>query len=224
MLDKESLSTRRQIKYFTDEVPDENIIKHIIADTIAYAPVKNNRWDFILDVYDNSWDDQKQLLLYKTACNWLKRKDIIKHWTVDQHKEAAADTSVKSENYNHQVTAPYLIVARKSNRQYDPETGPDSRPDKKAVAAGSVAATLSFVTRQYGLYGGFCSCYTDSFNSTIPPNMIIPDKDNFYFMFGIGYPDEKFYKKYHNAYFPSEVQNMDLMYKRPTEDQVSEWM
>ena len=223
MIDKKSLSTRRQIKYFTDEVPDSSVIKDIIADTIAYAPMKNNKWDFVLEVYDGDWADQKQLLLYKTICKWEPRAEAIIRWTLNDHKKAVANSSPRSQNYNYQVTAPYLIVARKSKEQYDPE-GTGSSKTKKAVSAGSVAATLSFVTRQYGLYGGFCSCYTDFFNDTIPPNMIIKNEDDFFFMFGIGYIDKEHYSTHYDAYFPSEVQNMDLKNPKPTPDQVSEWM
>lgn len=223
MIDKKSLTTRRQVKYFTDKVPDEQIIKDIIADTIAYAPMKNNKWDFILEVYDNHWAEQKQLLLYKTVTKWEQNYDTIKHWTFSDHKTAAADPDCKSQQYNNQVTAPYLIVARKSEIKYDYE-GTGSSETKKAINAGSIAATLGFVTRQHGLYGGLCSCYTDSFNETIPPNMIIDNKEDFYFMFGIGYVNAEYYKKYYDAYFPSEIQNMDLNIPRPTPNQVSEWM
>ena len=43
-------------------------------------------------------------------------------------------------------------------------------------------------------------------------------------MFGIGYVNAEYYKKYYDAYFPSEIQNMDLNIPRPTPNQVSEWM
>ena len=75
----DAIKNRRQIKHFTDKIPDKAIIEEILSDTVKYAPVKNNMWNFKLQVYGPDWEEEKQKLILNGQMFLKTEKGLLKH-------------------------------------------------------------------------------------------------------------------------------------------------
>ena len=64
----ELIKKRTNIKFFSDKIPDKDIIKKILDDTLAAAPVKNNIYHYSLEVYGPEFYEAKKSLLLQTLC------------------------------------------------------------------------------------------------------------------------------------------------------------
>ena len=115
----ELIKKRKNIKFFSDKIPDKDIIKKILDDTLAAAPVKNNIYHYSLEVYGPEFYEAKKSLLLQTLCVPKARNpkkgllkmmgtDIekIRVMTKDQIKEAWDDgRDISSLSYGNGVWA-----------------------------------------------------------------------------------------------------------------------
>jgi len=76
------IKKRRNIKYFSDKIPDKDIIKQILNDTLAAAPAKNNIYHYSLEVWGPEFEEAKKSLLIQTLCLTRRgddpKKDFLK--------------------------------------------------------------------------------------------------------------------------------------------------
>ena len=228
--DIDAIRYRRQIRYFTDEIPEESVIKEILEDTVKYAPVKGNLWNFKLLVYGPHWKDEKEKLLRNTICVTPDKP------VPEEGVEAALSiyrnfSETKGHGkmpwhmlrFNDQITAPYLIVAGVSASAHNLQKENQNERDT-AVMTGCVGATLAYLTQEKGLAGGFCNCFKESKRLGVSSNFIVNDRDDFFFTFGIGYPDKELYAKEFDAKIPSETQLTWTWPQKPKVDDIVEWM
>ena len=141
----ELIKKRKNIKFFSDNIPDKDIIKKILDDTLAAAPVKNNIYHYSLEVYGPEFYEAKKSLLLQTLCVPKARNpkkgllkmmgtDIekIRVMTKDQIKEAydkkilylntwEFEDIIQTFKVNTQVIAPYLLVYKFHRNQYIPQ-------------------------------------------------------------------------------------------------------
>ena len=126
-------------------IRDRDIIKKILDDTLAAAPVKNNIYHYSLEVYGPEFYEAKKSLLLQTLCVPKARNpkkgllkmmgtDIekIRVMTKDQIKEAydkkilylntwEFEDIIQTFKVNTQVIAPYLLVYKFHRNQYIPQ-------------------------------------------------------------------------------------------------------
>ena len=198
----DAIKNRRQIKHFTDKIPDKAIIEEILSDTVKYAPVKNNMWNFKLQVYGPDWEEEKQKLILNTICT--RPLFPLPEYSISTAYKAYKDQGIKNgyglkydtniHRFNDQVTAPYLIVIKLSKNAYNLQKERQDALDV-AVMAGSIGATLSYLTKEKDLGGGFCQCFMGSDKLGIEKNFIANEKSDFLFTYSIGYPDKKLYTR-----------------------------
>lgn len=227
----DAIKYRRQIRYFTDEIPEESIIKEIIEDTVKYAPVKGNVWNFKLQVYGPEWADEKEKMVKNTICispsNPIPKEGVEAAY--DKYKDyinTINDSGYKMGvmKFNEQVTAPYLIVARINTNTYNMQKENQDKRDT-AVMSGCVGATLAYLTQEKGLAGAFCNCFKETKRLNIEPNFIANERDDFFFTFSIGYPNKELYAKLPvSTTIPSETQLPGAWPPKPNVDDVVEWM
>jgi nitroreductase len=226
----DAIKYRRQVRYFTDEIPEESVIKEILEDTVKYAPVKGNLWNFKLQVYGPEWEDEKQKMLRNTICV-TPLKPVPEEGVEAAYKTYSNIAKTKGHGampwevlrFNDQVTAPYLIVAMASPSVHNMQNEDQNERDT-AVMTGCVGATLAYLTQERGLAGGFCNCFKESKRLGIEPNFIVNKRDEFFFTFGIGYPDKELYTKDFNSEIPSETQLTWPWPEKPNVNDVVEWM
>ena len=226
----DAIRYRRQIRHFTDEIPEESVIKEIIEDTIKYAPVKGNLWNFKLQVYGPEWADEKQKMLKNTICV-TPSKPIPEGGVEEAYSiyKNLADTIGYSQmpwdvlRFNNQITAPYLIIARVNPNTYNMQKE-DQNERNTAVMTGCVGATLAYLTQEKGLAGAFCNCFKESKRLDIEPNFIVNERSDFFFTFSIGYPNKELYTKEFNVKIPSDAQLPGTWPPKPKVENVVEWM
>jgi hypothetical protein len=103
-----------------------------------------------------------------------------------------------------------LIVIKLSKNAYNLQKERQDALDV-AVMAGSIGATLSYLTKEKDLGGGFCQCFMGSDKLGIEKNFIANEKSDFLFTYSIGYPDKKLYTR-------------DSWPPKPNVNDVVEWM
>jgi|TARA_B110000908_G_scaffold111104_1_gene130326 hypothetical protein len=214
----DAIKNRRQIKYFTDKIPDKVIIKEILSDTVKYAPVKNNMWNFKLEVYGPEWAEEKQKMVLNTICTTplfpLPEDSVSTVYKAYKEQGIKNGYGLKYDKnihrFNDQVTAPYLIAIKLSKNTYNLQNESQDVLDV-AVMAGCIGATLSYLTQEKNLGGGFCQCFMGSDKLGLEKNFIANEKSDFLFTYSIGYPDKNLYVR-------------DPWPLKPNVNDVVEWM
>ncbi len=74
------IKKRRNIKYFSDKIPDKDIIKQILNDTLVAAPAKNNIYHYSLEVWGPEFEQEKKSLLIQTLCLPRRGKESKNHF------------------------------------------------------------------------------------------------------------------------------------------------
>ena len=122
----DGLRERRSISFFSDIVPEKNIIEDILLDSVKYTPNKCSVPYHKVKVYGPEYKEDKEKLVIQTNCNPAFEKipdgkskiNLLKsnyeEW-FDMHinQDINAKTiknRFDSYNFNPQVLAPYLLV------------------------------------------------------------------------------------------------------------------
>ena len=142
----ELIKNRRNITYFSDKIPDEGIIKKLLSDTLSSAPVKNNIYQYKIEVYGPEHYEAKKALLLQTICNSkannvmnsillktgkVSSKEKIREMKKKDREDLYGDIILSLNewdlqdiyaNYktNSQVMAPYLLVYKLHRNRYVP--------------------------------------------------------------------------------------------------------
>lgn len=218
---KRLMKLRENITHFSDQVPDRSTIDQILRDAHDLIPVKNNMWNYQIDVWGPEHDDEKKIVAMQTITGKDKRifdkggkeqgnikllEEIYEGW---RNKRESQRNGIKlGGNYegfgfNDQVRAPYLLVyyqrpglpSQKQIKQNYKEkiiAYSDKSEHQWMIAASMHGYGTTLLCAEQGLYASFCKCYYHSYENF--NNILAPLKHGFSnvaFLLGIGYRDEE---------------------------------
>ena len=64
---KRLMKLRENITHFTQQQPDKKIIEQILKDAHELIPVKNNMWNYYIDVWGPEHHEEKKLVALQTV-------------------------------------------------------------------------------------------------------------------------------------------------------------
>ena len=145
------LESRRQTFLFNDNVPSKAMINEILDAVHQYAPSKQNRIRYNIEVYRND-DPEKRMKIYEAGKSSPVRKDA---------------------RHNPQLLAPWLLFL--SNRDVKNqghsmkgfvETEPNEIPSEGEIGMdiGLAASYIILKAIDMGLNYGYCACITKQEN------------------------------------------------------------
>lgn len=186
---KRLMKLRENITHFDPTPPDRTVIDNILRDAHDLIPVKNNMWNYSIDVWGPEHAQEKKIVAMQTVTGLDKRifarggkeegnvamlEDIYNNWR-DQ-REGQRDSLFKGKGkyagfgFNDQVTAPYLLVyyqrpGRPTHKQiqqgYDAKqiAYADRSQHQWLIAASMHGYGTTLLCAEQGLYASFCKCY-----------------------------------------------------------------
>lgn len=186
---KRLMKLRENITHFDSNPPDRNVIDNILKDAHELIPVKNNMWNYNIDVWGPEHAQEKKIVAMQTVTGLDKRifakggeeegnvallENIYNSWK-DQ-REGQRDSWFKGKGkyqgfgFNDQVTAPYLLVyyqrpGRPTHKQikqgYDAKqiAYADRSQHQWLIAASMHGYGTTLLCAEQGLYASFCKCY-----------------------------------------------------------------
>ena len=189
---------RINYRRFSDEIPDEDLIKKIIQEAFIISPIQNLKPEFSVDIFGPKYKDEKNEFVLFTVCesDWSEKAfnaktedDLLpikeyrkKNWD----SQIYAGDNVNHLGFNHQVEAPYLL-----RFTADTEGG--------CIHAGIYSFAISLIACKYGIDPSFCKCFTINKNFFNP---ITISKSTILFYLGLGVYDKtltgKFFEYKHN--------------------------
>ena len=206
----EHLDKRFQHRRFKeDKIPPKELIEKIIRETINLIPVKNEGYNFKLEIWGPECYEEKRELAIITIARfeymygvysddedeWYeKAKKLFEY---EEKNDWMPETKERSTSYfNTQVLAPYLISVVLSPDQWNPKEEPVwSQLD--SFMAGMFGYGLSVIANSYDVNCAFCSCFQKGlkkhFNFITTPHDLkshTPDNiSNCLTLIGLGYYD-----------------------------------
>jgi hypothetical protein len=218
---KRLMTFRENITHFTDQAPDRTVIDQILRDAHELVPVKNNMWNYHIDVYGPEHDVEKKQVAMQTITGYNKSKFAPgneSHDDVDQLSELYDGWKKNREilrqdpkqggiykyhgySFNDQVRAPYLLVyyqrpgtptEKQMEKGYRKHLINYSDNSQWMISASMHGYGTTLLCAEQKLYASFCKCYYRSYvNFT---NILAPLKhgfENVAFLLGIGYRDNE---------------------------------
>jgi hypothetical protein len=213
---KRLMKLRENITHFTNQAPNKTIIDQILRDAHELIPVKNNMWNYQIDVWGPEHEEEKRLVALQTVTGPDKRsfapggqeegntkllEKIYEEWKKSRVEKI--DREYKEFGFNDQVRAPYLLVyyqrpgyptEKQKNIGYNEEKigYADKSQHQWMISAAMHAYGTTLLSAEQGLYASFCKCYYHSYKNF--NNILAPLKHGFSnvaFLLGIGYRDEE---------------------------------
>jgi hypothetical protein len=186
---KRLMKLRENITHFNPTPPDRAVIDGILRDAHDLIPVKNNMWNYSIDVWGPEHAQEKKIVAMQTVTGLNKRifahggkeegniallEDIYNNWK-DQ-REGQRNSLFKGKGnyegfgFNDQVTAPYLLVyyqrpGRPTHKQikqgYDAKqiAYSDRSQHQWLIGASMHGYGTTLLCAEQGLYASFCKCY-----------------------------------------------------------------
>lgn len=218
---KRLMKLRENITHFTDRIPDKAIIDQILRDAHDLIPVKNNMWNYNIDVWGPQHEEEKRLVALQTVTGMNKRifakggreegniqllEEIYRGWKEKRElikNGAQIDSKYQGFGFNDQVRAPYLLVyhqrpgiptQKQKKEKYDEKRigYSDLSEHQWMISSSMHAYGTTLLCAEQGLYASFCKCYFHSYKNF--NNILAPLKHGFSnvaFLLGIGYRDEE---------------------------------
>lgn len=208
----EHLDKRFQYRRFKeDKIPPKELIEKIIRETINLIPVKNEGYNFKLEIWGPECYEEKR----KLAIITIAQKEYMfgpDNFGVDEDEwyENAKKLYEYEENnnwipetkdglvsyFNIQVRAPYLISIVLSPEKWNPKEEP-VWAQLDSFMAGMFSYGLSIIANNYGINCAFCSCFEkglkNHFNFITTPHDTVSvrggKKSNCLTLIGLGYYD-----------------------------------
>jgi len=213
---KRLMKLRENITHFTNQAPNKTIIDQILRDAHELIPVKNNMWNYQIDVWGPEHEEEKRLVALQTVTGPDKRifahegqeegntkllEEIYEEWKKSRVEKI--DRKHKEFGFNDQVRAPYLLVyyqrpgyptEKQKNLGYNEKKigYADKSQHQWMISAAMHAYGTTLLSAEQGLYASFCKCYYHSYKNF--NNVLAPLKygfSNVAFLLGIGYRDEE---------------------------------
>ena len=218
---KDIMAFRENISHFSqDRIPERAVIDQILKDAHNLIPVKNNQWNYYVDVYGPEHQKEKKSVALQTITGYGKRdfapggpehdniellEEMYDEWLesrkpVDENSKHIV-RRYKSYGFNDQVRAPYLLVyyqkpAYPTEKQL--EQGYRTRLINNSdgdshwyISASMHGYGVSLLCAEQKIHASFCKCYYHSYANYT--NILAPLKHGFKnvaFLLGIGYRDE----------------------------------
>lgn len=218
---KRLMKLRENITHFTSQAPDKIVIDQILRDAHELIPVKNNMWNYQIDVWGPEHEEEKRLVALQTVTGPDKRifapggreegntkllEEIYEEWKKsrkNQDNVEKVDRKYKGFGFNDQVRAPYLLVyyqrpgyptEKQKNLGYNEKKidYADRSQHQWMISASMHAYGTTLLSAEKGLHASFCKCYYHSYKNF--NNILAPLKhgfSNIAFLLGIGYRDEE---------------------------------
>jgi len=218
---KRLMKLRENITHFNSQAPDKTIIDQILRDAHELVPVKNNMWNYQIDVWGPKHEEEKRLVALQTVTGPDKRifapggqeegntkllEEIYEEWKKsreNQNNVERVNRKYKEFGFNDQVRAPYLLVyyqrpgyptEKQKNLGYNEKKigYADRSQHQWMISASMHAYGTTLLSAEQGLYASFCKCYYHSYKNF--NNILAPLKHGFSnvaFLLGIGYRDEE---------------------------------
>ena len=212
---------RENITHFTQQAPDKKIVDQILKDAHDLIPVKNNMWNYQIDVWGPQHEDEKRLVALQTVTGEDKRmfatggreegntkllEEIYEEWKKSRENQRNGEKiggKYKGFGFNDQVRAPYLLVyyqrpgyptEKQKNLGYNEKiiSYSDRTQHQWMISAAMHAYGTTLLSAEQGLYASFCKCYYHSYKNF--NNILAPLKHGFSnvaFLLGIGHRDEE---------------------------------
>ena len=175
----DAMNKRRNVKTFIqDSYPEKAEIESILQETIEIAPIKNNIYNFCIEVYGPEHLKEKDKVVLNTVRN-LDKKDL----PIDLLRKHYNN---KTALFNEQVKAPYLLVYKKSLNHFNKNLFKDDHIETGAMGAMVHGYIVSVLANIRDISASFCSC----FSSKDSHNYIINNRKDFYFLLGLGYAEQ----------------------------------
>ena len=236
---KRLMRMRENITHFTQQAPDKKIIDQILRDAHDLIPVKNNMWNYQIDVWGPQHEEEKRLVALQTVTGEDKRifatggreegntkllEEIYEEWKKSRENQRNGEKiggKYKGFGFNDQVRAPYLLVyyqrpgyptEKQKNLGYNEKiiSYSDRTQHQWMISAAMHAYGTTLLSAEQGLYASFCKCYYHSYKHF--NNILAPLKHGFSnvaFLLGIGYRDEEM------PYFKNKI--------KPDYDEIVNW-
>ena len=231
------MKTRHNIQFFSDKIPNKDLIDDILKKAHLLVPHKNNFWYYRVKVYGPEHKEEKRLIGMASVGGEGKDKfrggdeedikglgEIYDEWSSKENKKKGYP-KIEGCNFNMQVTAPYLLVythqkeylsKKQENSSYF-KSGKQKEIFKNQfnkkqnldwiIQASMHGISTAYICAENKLYASFCRCYF--YNHLIHTDILRPDERTA-FMLGIGYRDVN------KPYFQSLV-------GKPEYDEIVEW-
>ena len=231
------MKTRHNIQFFSDKIPDKELVDSILKKAHLLVPHKNNFWYYRVKVYGPEHKEEKRFLGMASVAGEGKDKfrggneedmkrlgEIYDEWSSEENRKKGYP-KIDGCNFNMQVTAPYLLVythqknfmsKSQENASYY-KSGKQKEIFRKetnsnyrfdwVIQASMHGISTAYICAENKLYASFCRCYF--YNHLIHTDILRPDERTA-FMLGIGYRDVD------RPYFQSLV-------GKPEYDEVVEW-
>ena len=216
---KKLMKFRENITHFTKQEPNKGTIQQILKDAHDLIPVKNNMWNYYIDVWGPEHQEEKKLVALQTVTGQNKRdfapngkhdgdikllEEIYNDWKKKRElfrQGVNLDSNFRSFGFNDQVTAPYLLVyyqkpgyptEKQKQLGYKEKiiSYSDVTENQWQISASMHGYGTTLLCAEQGLYASFCKCYY--FNYKNFNNILTPLKagfSNVAFLLGIGYRD-----------------------------------
>jgi len=216
----DGLRERRSISFFSDIVPEKNIIEDILLDSVEYTPNKCAVPYHKVKVYGPEYKEDKEKLVIQTNCNPVFKKipdgkgkiDFLKsnyeEW-FDMHINQDIDrrtirNKFDSYDFNPQVLAPYLLVFYNTHETRNARSQPhitieDKKGRIRAIQSSSIHA---YNIACFAAERKVSSCFLAniSVRTNYNPNKIDINKD-MVLILGLGYPEKTRWNPKHREYF-----------------------
>ena len=237
----------RQFKQ--DKIPPKETIEKILQDTINFVPVKNEGYNFKLEIWGPEHDAEKRELALITIA---KREHMFgvnikdeDEWYKNANKlyEYEEKNNWKPEEegrgisyFNNQVRAPYLISIVLSPEKWNPKEEPVwSQLD--SFMAGMFSYGLSVIANNYDVNCAFCSCFEKGLKKysnfiTTPHDLDDGNISNCLTLIGLGYydllPDHPNFNQAKHMFLAQhlgweEPFNKSLIKPKPKIENIVEW-
>ena len=210
------MKTRHNIQFFSDKIPNKDLIDDILKKAHLLVPHKNNFWYYRVKVYGPEHKEEKRLIGMASVGGEGKDKfrggdeedikrlgEIYDEWSSKENKKKGYP-KIEGCNFNMQVTAPYLLVythqkeylsKKQENSSYF-KSGKQKEIFKNQfnkkqnldwiIQASMHGISTAYICAENKLYASFCRCYF--YNHLIHTDILRPDERTA-FMLGIGYRD-----------------------------------
>ena len=116
------MKTRHNIQFFSDKIPDKELVDSILKKAHLLVPHKNNFWYYRVKVYGPEHKEEKRFLGMASVAGEGKDKfrggneedmkrlgEIYDKWSSEENRKKGYP-KIDGCNFNMQVTAPYLLV------------------------------------------------------------------------------------------------------------------
>ena len=216
------MKRRRNVRFFTEQAPDKNLIDTILRQAHELTPHKNNIFRYRVNVYGPEFAEDKKKLALLTC---TKREIMQRHRPLtdeylakvekiyDELFKLGRNGKIDGYAFLPQVTAPYLLAYTYDTIKQVKEEQEDRlrkysmleyarffSESEWTIQASMHAFAVSILCAEQGLTASFCQCYffDDKLKNKIMSSS--HDEQTTLFYLGIGFPDDN--KTYNSSSIP----------------------